>query len=376
MADFLRPPDWDQHAHRHSGLIDPVVTVRQLSRFDYLPGKRLTRIDYALVYTTPKGMYETYLPPQRPTTTRRYTAVYEVDMGVHPVRADLRLPSDNDAHEFEMDVALDWQVADPAQYVRSGCRDVPKLLIGELEQAVRPVARQFPIAESATTEAEILTALHGQKPLGEAAGLRTTWTVRLRRDADNIEHQRRLQAIQHTAEQDILLQRRGAEVDVETAARAMVHGQRQHELGLQRQQWEQEQAVVRAQYELELQQYEARKVDFYQRHLAQGGVQAWALHLARRPEDTKPVLDGMREHELDLIKAQIDLVKQLLGGGKGEAHELEAPKQIVLQMISDFFSQRLPRGSDVPAPALPSWQPPPGYGQAPVQPEAVDDSTP
>ncbi|MFC9296293.1 hypothetical protein ACFTWH_13965 [Streptomyces sp. NPDC057011] len=376
MANFLRPPDWDQHAHRHSELPDPVVTVRQLGRFDFLPSRRLTRIDYALVYTTPKGAHETYLPPLRPTTTRRYTAVYEVDMGVHRVRADLRLSSDNDALEFEMDVALDWQVADPAQYVRSGCRDVPTLLISELEQAARPVARRFPIAESTAAEAEILTALHEQKPLGEATGLRTAWTVRLRRDSGNIEHERRLQAIRHTTEQEILTQRRGAEVDIETAARAMVHGRRQHELELQQQQWAQEQAVLRAQYELELQRYEARKVDFYQRQLAQGGVQAWALHLAQRPEDTQLVLNGMREHELNLIKAQIDLVKQLLGGGKGEAHELEAPKQIVLQMISDFFSQRLPRGADAHAQALPGWQPPPGYGQAPVQPEPPAGSAP
>ncbi|MCJ1679381.1 hypothetical protein MTF65_18960 [Streptomyces sp. APSN-46.1] len=333
-TDLFGRPDWDQHARRDSELIDAVVTVRQLGRMNILPRKPHGRIDYALVYSSPKGTYDTYLPPRRPVTTRRYTAVYEVDTGVHPLRAELRLPSDNDAHEFEVNVVLDWQVTDPAQYVRSGWRNVPRMLTNELEQAARPVARQFPIGRSAAAESELLSTLQAGKPLGESAGLRANWTIRLRRDADNIEHERRLQAIHHSAEQ----------------------------------------ATAEARHALELQRYEAQKVDFYQRHLAQGGVQAWALHLAQRPEDTQPVLDGMQKHELDLIQAQISLIRELLGESGGEAHELEGPKRIVLQMISDFFTRRLSGTPGEPvAGALPRWEQPSGYGHAPVPPGPSGD---
>ncbi|RST11101.1 hypothetical protein EF905_25875, partial [Streptomyces sp. WAC05374] len=96
MPDFRRPFEWVQDADRHTQLSDPVLTVRQLSRFDFAR-KSLTRIDHALVFATPKGSYDAYLPPRRPSRSeaaaKRYTAVYEVDMGVHPVRAEIRLPS-------------------------------------------------------------------------------------------------------------------------------------------------------------------------------------------------------------------------------------------------------------------------------------------
>ncbi|MFI5620865.1 hypothetical protein [Streptomyces sp. NPDC051567] len=370
MAHFLRPPDWDPHTHRHSELVDPVVTVRQFGRFG-LTRKAPTRIDHALVYVTPKGTYEAYPPPHRPGTARRYTAVYEVDMGVHPVDVALRLPSDNDAHEFVATAGLTWQVTDPAQYVRSGCRDVPRLLTGELEQVSRPVTRHFPIGSSAAAEDALLTALRCGKPLGEAAGLHTTWTVRLRRDTDGIAHERRLQAIHHAAREEILVQRRGAEVDAGIGARDLENGRHLHEQEIQRQRWERERALERARYELELQRYEAQKIDFYQRHLAHGGVQAWALQLARRPEDTELVLKGMRDHELALIQAQVTLVQKLLGSEGGEAHQVEGPQQLMLQMIHDFFAQRLPRAATLELPELPGWQPPPGYGLTAAPPETT-----
>ncbi|MFK0202271.1 hypothetical protein [Streptomyces lavendulae] len=115
-----------------------VVTVQQLGRFG-LSRRARTRIDHALVYVSAQGTYEPFMPPERPGTTRRFTAVYEVDTGVHPLRAEFALPSDNDAHEFEVSVELTWQVVNPARYVRSGCRDVPRLLSAELERAARPV---------------------------------------------------------------------------------------------------------------------------------------------------------------------------------------------------------------------------------------------
>ncbi|KUJ69950.1 hypothetical protein ACZ90_06160 [Streptomyces albus subsp. albus] len=438
MADFRRLPEWEQPADRHTELIDPVITVRQLSRFEFTR-KTPTRIDHALVFSTPKGSYESFLPPLRPTraesAAKRYSAVYEVDMGVHPVQAELSLPSDNDAFSFRGIVDLSWQVADPALFVTSGHRDVPRLLLGELEQAARSVARRFPIAESATAEQAVLAAVAGQGPLGATAGLKVFWTVRLLRDQENIDHQQRLQAIDHGAAEQILTERRGMDIDREldrrarqqdalNVGRALEYGRQQQELALQQQQWQHEQAMRHSRYQLELQRYEAQKVDFYQQHLQQGGVRAWALHLAQHPEDTALVMNSMREDQLRLIQAQMDLVSQLLGGNLAEDYELEGPKQLALRKVFDILNQRLPgvqhesaaplpeqppqvapavpappvQGAAAPAPpeppaatppddpvdsARPSapsvppqapagtfahWQPPSGYGSAPVMP--------
>ncbi|MFC9426329.1 hypothetical protein [Streptomyces sp. NPDC056987] len=375
MADLRRPPEWEQPADRHTELIDPVITVRQLSRFEFAR-KLLTRIDHALVFSTPKGSYDTYLPPLRPTraeaASRRYTSVYEVDMGVHPVRAELTLPSDNDAFEFGVIVDLSWQVDDPARFVAGGHRDVPRLLLGELEQAARPVARRFAIADSAAAEQEMLRAVAAWGPLGSVAGLRVSWTARLRRDQENIDHQLRMQAIHHSAAEQILAQQRGMDVDMELdrrnrqqdalqVGRALDYGRQQQDLVLQQQQWQHEHAMLQARQQVEMQKLEAEKVAFYQWHLEQGGVHAWALHLAQHPEDSQLVMNSMREDQLRLIQAQIDLANQLIGGDSAEDYELEAPKQLALRTVSNILNQHLP---GVPQQGYTTPQLPPYPGQA------------
>ncbi|MEH0423846.1 hypothetical protein [Streptomyces sp. B21-083] len=401
MSAFHRPPEWQQSADRHTQLIDPVLTVRQLSRFE-LSLKSTVRIDHALVFSTAKGGYEAYLPPRRPTRSdiaaRHYTAVYEVDMGVHPFSGTLTLPSDNDAFEFSAELDLSWQVIDPARFVGSGHRDVPGLLIGELQRAARPVSRRFPIADSAAAEGELLQAINVLGPLGAPAGLQTTWTLRLRRDQENIDHQRRLQAIDHSATEQVRVAQRGSEIDVEVdrrnraqdalqIERSMSYGAQQQHLALQQQRWDYEQAALQSSQqhqlsiqqgyqELELQQIEAKKIAFYQYHLQQGGVQAWALHLSQHPEDSRLVMTSMREDQLRMIQAQMDLVKDLLHGDTAEKFELEGPKQLALRTVSDILNQRLPGVPQTPPP-LPDGDPAPGdpyagYGQgapgAPAQP--------
>uniref|UniRef100_UPI001AD73954 hypothetical protein n=1 Tax=Streptomyces marokkonensis TaxID=324855 RepID=UPI001AD73954 len=372
MPSFHRPPEWQQPADRHTRLIDPVLTVRQLSRFE-LSLKHVVRIDHALVFSTPKGGYEAYPPPTRPSRSeiaaRRYTAVYEVDMGVHPFTDTLALPSDNDAFEFTAEVDVSWQVLDAARFVASGIRDVPALLTGELQQAARPVTRGFAIADSGAAERELLRAVTLVGPLGAPAGLQVTWTLRLRRDQANIDHQQRLQAIDHSAAEQIRTAQQGMQVDVGTdqrfrqqdelqLERAMEYGRRQQELALQQQRWQHEQMMLQGRQMLELQQIEAQKIEFYQWHLSQGGVQAWALHLAQHPEDSRLVMTSMREDQLRMIQAQMELVKELLGSEGAEKFELEGPKQLALRTVSDILNQRLPGVPQNPSLLPPADHPP------------------
>ncbi|MBJ6644406.1 hypothetical protein [Streptomyces sp. BSE7-9] len=374
MPSFHRPPEWQQPADRHTRLIDPVLTVRQLSRFE-LSLRHVLRIDHALVFSTPKGGYEAYPPPARPSrgeiAARRYTAVYEVDMGVHPFTETLTLPSDNDAFEFPAEVDVTWQVLDPARFVACGVRDVPALLIGELQQAARPVTRRFAVEDSARAERELLNAVTVVGPLGAPAGLQVTWTLRLRRDQANIDHQRRIQQIGHSAQEQIHVAQEGMRVDVAMderhrqqdalqSARSLEYGRQQQELAMQQHRWQHEQAMLQGQQMLEMQQIEAKKIEFYQWHLSQGGVQAWALHLAQHPEDSHLVMSSLREDQLRMIQAQMELVKELLGGEGAEKFELEGPKQLALRTVSDILNQRLPGVPQNP-PLLPS---PDGAGTA------------
>ncbi|MFD4946032.1 hypothetical protein ACFWNT_26720 [Streptomyces sp. NPDC058409] len=447
MPEFRRPPDWDQQADRGTRLTDPVVTVRQLSRFGFAR-RPLTRIDHALVFSAPDGSYDTYLPPVRPTragaAAKRYTSVYEVDMGVHPVREEIGLPSDDDAFEFGVVVELSWQVVDPALFVASRHRDVPRLLISELEQAARPVTRRYSVSRSADAEQALLREVRAQGALGTGVGLAVTWTVRLRRDQGAIDHVRRMRSIDHTTTEQIHTEQRGREHDAAIDrrireqdalqwGRAAEFDEQQHELRLRQQKWQHAEAVYRARRQMELQQVNAEKIAFYEKHLEQGGVRAWALHLADHPEDTKLVVNSLRQDQLHMIKAQMELAGELLNGDSAENHELEVPKKKALQALIDVLNQHLPgvtaqstaagrltvsmpedapravpgtvmrgtsrpdidrtdgiglnswdahrldatpfRAADpeagAPLSAFPGWQPPPGYGSAPLRPTST-----
>ncbi|MGW1110952.1 hypothetical protein ACWD44_07475 [Streptomyces albidoflavus] len=378
MPDHHRPPEWQQNADRHSELRDPVLTVRQISRFEF-NRKALTRIDHALVFTTPRGGHEVYLPPRRPSRSevaaRRYTSVYEVDMGIHPWREELALPSDNDAFEFGAEVDFSWQVVDPVRYVAGGHRDVPALLIGELQQAARPVTRRFPVSASAEAERELLRAMAGLGPLGATAGLQVTWTLRVRRDEGDIAHQRRLREIdQNVAEQiradqggmqaDLVRHQRDLQQDALQISRSLEYGGQAQQLALQQQRWQHEQALLAGRQQLELQRVNAEKVAFYQWHLEQGGIHALALHLAEHPGDTQLVMENMRQDQLALMQSQLHLVEQVLKGDHAEAYELDEPKKLALRTMTEIFNQRLPGvPHEPPVIGPPPPQTPPYPGQ-------------
>ncbi|MFF2730185.1 hypothetical protein ACFVS9_20090 [Streptomyces sp. NPDC058008] len=356
MTQFRRSPEWEQPVDRHSLLRDPVLTVRQLSRLGFV-SRRLTRIGHALVFSTPSGTYNTYLPPVRPSRreiiSKRYTSVYEVDMGVQPVRLKLFLPSENDTLQFESAVEMTWQMGNPSVFVASGIRDVPRLLSSELEQAARSVTRGFRITDSAEAEAEVLRAVRAQGDLGAAAGLIVTWTLRLHRDRANIDHERRMQAIDHATTEHIHSEQHGMRQDAESdrrvrrqdelqSERALAYGEQQHEVLLQQQQWQ-----------AELREGEVAKIDFYQKQLEYGGVRAWALHLAEHPEDSRLVVQSLREDQVNMIRAKADMVAKLLAGHDVEGYELEGPKELALRALHDILNEQLPGATAGHGPGVP-----------------------
>ncbi|MCW8384216.1 hypothetical protein [Streptomyces justiciae] len=346
MADFRRQPEWQQQADRHSTLIDPVLTVKPISRFDYTARRQVTAIDHALVFATAGGAYDVYVPPHRPSrtdaATRRYTSVYEVDMGSHPVRLDLQLPSDDDAFAFGATADLTWRVHDPEAFVRSGERDVPTRLTRELQQFARPVSRGYSIEDSATAEAAVQQAL-SVGSFAAGIGLTVTCVLRLSLDDEAIAHRRRQRALRY--ETDML--------DPEHAYRMRAA---QQSFELEALQQRQQQQLV------------AEKIHFYQYWLQHGGVGAWALHLAAHPEDTQLVINNIHQDQLTFIKTQLELIS---GDDLEDYQKAESLKQI-RQEIDDLLHRRTQPptapGGELPAapgPAYPGETATPGVPYVP-----------
>jgi len=337
MADFRRQPEWQQQADRHSTLIDPVLTVKPISRFDYTARRQITAIDHALVFATAGGAYDVYVPPHRPSrtdaATRRYISVYEVDMGSHPVRLDLQLPSDDDAFAFGATADLTWRVHDPEAFVRSGERDVPTRLTRELQQFARPVSRGFSIEDSAMAEAAVQQAL-SVGSFAAGIGLTVTCVLRLSLDDEAIAHRRRQRALRY--ETDML--------DPEHAYR----------MRLAQQSFELEALQQRQQ-----QQLVGEKIHFYQYWLQHGGVGAWALHLSAHPEDTQLVINNIHHDQLTFIKTQLELVS----GDDLEDYQKAASLKQIRQEIDELLHRRTqpPAATAGELPAAPTPPPGPAY---------------
>jgi hypothetical protein len=341
MAEFRRQPEWQQNADRHTALIDPVLTVRPIARFDYTVRRAVTAIDHALVFVTVKGSYDVYMPPNRPSradaATRRYTSVYEVDMGSHPVQLAMEVPSDDDAFSFGATADLTWRVADPIAYVASGERDVPTRLTRELHQLARPVSRGFSIEDSPAAERAVQQAVE-TGGFAAGIGLAVTCVVRLRLDDEAIAHRRRQRSLRY--ESDML--------DPEHEFRLRLAHQ-QHELEVLRQR--QDHNLI------------TEKINFYQYHLQNGGVAAWALHLAQHPEDTRMVIGSIEKDQLSAIRGQL----QVIAGDTLEDFQKAESARSTLRAVDELIQQQTPPGPQNGQGALPAGATP-GQPQTPPQP--------
>lgn len=354
-----QPPQWQQDANRHTALVDPVVTIQELSRFKPL---RATRIDHALVFTTAQGSLDTFLPPSRPSrtelATRRWTSVYEVDMGWHEAATLLAIPSRRDAFLFEVSLSCTWQVLDPAAFVASGERNVPAMVQRLVEQAVRPVLRGFDMEDSAAAESHARKAIEALGPLGARAGLDVRCGLQIRRDEAALEQERQIREIAFAREklepQHALLMRE----DELAAERALVQGRQQHRVAFQQQELDHERALARGQQELELQEIEAKKIEYYAYYLERGGPAAMAFQLARHPEDARLVMENLRQDQLLAMKNQLTVAIQALGGGPGglEEHQMDEPRRLAANVIKEVLGAKLSPGPG-PAPVQPQHQP-------------------
>ncbi|PIM67550.1 hypothetical protein CTU88_36865 [Streptomyces sp. JV178] len=310
-------PDWlEEGPPLPASRADPVIRVWQLPRLR-LGGRRFTgRMDNALVFVTRKGSYETFLPPARPTTVRRYVALYEVNTDPHSFQLCEHLPSDVDSFEFDLVADITWRVSDPARFVASQERDVPGLLIRALVPLMRAASRGHAIGDSSRAERAVQRALNDAAPIGTDQGLRATVTVRLRRDVTERTHQERLRVARHEAE----------------AAPP-----------------EQAISVQRLRHEAHIR---SEKIKFYEDCLARGDTAALALHLAEHPEDTQFVLTRLGEERKELFATQRHLIDRVLDKDGLESYQMEEPRQLTAQWMTTVLKSGATPEDEIPeAPA-------------------------
>ncbi|MBL1067748.1 PE-PGRS family protein [Streptomyces sp. 7-21] len=346
MAGYRYAPEWDQHARRDTHIVDPVVSVRPLSRFEFTFRTPTRTVDYALVFSDGRGGCRVYYPPHRPTrhelAAGRYVSVHEVDTGLHHLDLELALPSDNNAFTYKATANLTWRVHAPEKVVTSGLRDVPALLENRLGQFLGDVTRDYPINDVRAAENAARAALSGVQIAGDT-GLQLTYAVRLEPDEAARAHQDRLRQLQY--------QEQLAAPEFAVAERTQFYEHRLEMMReLNRQQLEAARGSFgREQERLQLvheQQLLAERAKFYQWYLENQGVEGWSLQLAQHPEDLRHALswlDAEGERKVKNYLAMLDGIKE---SGHVESYEMDEPRRQVLNAIREYFTDRpasLPR---------------------------------
>ncbi|MFJ3711129.1 hypothetical protein OG709_21615 [Streptomyces sp. NBC_01267] len=301
----------------NSLLKDPVVTVRQLSRFPYLTRRPSLHSDHALVFFTAKGDCEIFMPPRRPRLSdvvgKRYVAVYEVDVSLHPVSLPVPLPSAIDAFSFESIAHLTWQVVDPARVITTGVRDVPALLGPRLGGILREASRRHRTDAVPDAERAVQQAFDTAPPIAAAEGLRVGCTVRLSADDGERAQSRRLRAARH-----------------EAAASSPEHRVRLEQLRRELEEQDYRQRIT------------AERISFYRSHLSEGSSAALVLHLVEHPEDTALVVKNMREDQSELVRNQLELMNRILTEHGLESYQMEKPKDYVVETMNRLLAQPSP----------------------------------
>ncbi|MFI7274927.1 hypothetical protein [Streptomyces sp. NPDC049879] len=327
MAGFRYSPQWDQHAGRDTDIVDPVLVVRPLARFEFTARRPVTQVDHALVFTGPRGALAVYVPPHRPTRGElgggRFVSVHEVDMGIHHFRRALALPSDDDAFSFTADIDVSWRVVAPDRVVVSQVRDVPAHVVPRLEQRLRTLTRAFAVEDSAGAEHAVREDL-SRVQLAEDLGVHLTYAVSLDMDAAAREHHSALRDIRYQAQR----------VDPQAELDRMREMRRQ-ELDLMRQ--AHDHRLQRAELTHE-QQMLSEKARFYAWHLEQRGVVPWALEVAQRPQDLPKILEMLDGRQQAKVVEQLGVLDRVVSSGHFEDYQLEEPVRQALTAVRDLFT--------------------------------------
>ncbi|OKJ60527.1 hypothetical protein [Streptomyces sp. CB02261] len=128
---------------------DPVLSYEELPKWRLTSPVRPPRPGRALVLVRDSGPSLTIRSGEEIPSSRfgAYSGMYTVDMTEHRLVLDIPLLSRDPTFSFRSRVDLVCRVADPAQVVSRGIRDMSATLFDYLRKTLREVARDYDIAD-------------------------------------------------------------------------------------------------------------------------------------------------------------------------------------------------------------------------------------
>ncbi|MER5206254.1 hypothetical protein [Streptomyces sp. NPDC002825] len=142
---------------------DPVLSFEELPKWRLTKPVRPPEPGRAVVLVRESGTSLTIRSGEEIPSSRfgAYSGMFTVDLTEHRLILDIPLLSRDPTFSFRSRIDLVCRVADPAQVVARGIRDMSGALFGHLRKTLREVAREYDIAEFHQAERALNGAMAG-----------------------------------------------------------------------------------------------------------------------------------------------------------------------------------------------------------------------
>lgn len=303
----------------------PILAQRQYNGRNAEP----VTANMAHVLVTSRGEHRVVWPHDRAHTevwqhTRasgvlrgRVRTVYDVDLGIRHLRFDSELPGKGDTFTFRAEAVVEWRVLDPSLVVRSQLRDVRELIQPVVVEAMRRIARYYPIDGSAEAEQAI-----NQQLAGEALDFNDPAQLR-----DAIAH---AASAGHVGREYGLWTRTIANVHPDRTRQSQNDEVRDLEHQIKAERLKQELRLLQEQNRQEVM---VGRMGFYRDAFVSGDIDRAVLQVAQNPDELTAVAQVVREQELMGQRMTVDFVNKLIESGAIERWQVNDQAKAALDWL-------------------------------------------
>lgn len=248
--------------------------------------------------------------------------VYDVDLGIRHLRFEAELPGRGDTFTFRAEAVVEWRVLDPSLVVRSQLRDVRELILPVIVKAMRWIARDYPIEQSADAEQAINRQL-----AGEVLDFNDPTQLR-----DAIAH---AASTGHVGREYGLWTRTIANVHPDRTRQSQNDEVRDLEHQIKAERLKQELRLLQEQNRQEVM---VGRMGFYREAFVSGDIDRAVLQVAQNPDELTAVAQVVREQELMGQRMTVDFVNKLIETGAIQRWQVNDQAKAALDWLQQSTS--------------------------------------
>lgn len=291
---------------------DPIVGTGDFSKFNLFSSRPTVEPGVALVVYSDKGDMLALMPGQRLTAGdiawKNYKGYFKVDIGIHSLEFQTKVPCNKDAFSFEAKLQVTYQVKEPDVIVKNKIRDVLAALKPEIENRMRVISRKYNADQSEDAEQEINNSFKSGLHVN---GIFATQIIsNLELPVEAREHIHKIQSMKNEiARQEVT-----------------------HELESIKLRHESELATAKQKHENDLKK---QRMDFYAPFIKKGQWNLLALQLAEHPEDVAAIVNLINQQQQADREYQLKMLKIMLEEDVVEGFQVEEVRKRILQKLLD-----------------------------------------